>query len=289
MITTMQKRLKYVNCNLCNSNETTLLFIKEGFNHVKCNSCGLIYVNPRLEDTQETLDSFYSSGEDAKRFVKDLLKRAYSPKRQRIFSTEIKKMEKYRKLNRILDIGCSFGGFLYAAKSYGWEIKGIETVQEVGKYGKELYNLDIFFGKLEDSNLPPSSFDVIRLNNIIEHLPDPSGFISKTRLLLRKGGLLTIATTNFDSFSVSLCGKEWIYFDGAHHIVLFTPTTLKMLLEKSGFITLGIHTKGFHIKIKDHHTGLIQEVLLKISEKIVCQIIPFTKKGHRLRVWAEKR
>ncbi|MDR4503500.1 MAG: class I SAM-dependent methyltransferase [Candidatus Scalindua sp.] len=285
----MHKKMKYIDCNLCNSNETTLLFVKDGFNHVKCNSCGLIYVNPRLEDSQETLDSFYTSGADADSFIKDLLKRAYSPKRQKIFSAEIKKMERYRRLNRILDIGCSFGGFLYAARNCGWEIKGIETVQEVGNYGKELYDLDIFLGKLEDSNLPPSSFDVIRLNNIIEHIPDPSEFLSRTYLLLRKGGLLTVSTTNFDSFSVSLCGKEWIYFDGQHHIVLFTPATLKRLLEKSGFTTIDLYTKGFHIKIKDHHAGLIKDMLLKISEKIVSQLIPFTKKGHRLRVLAEKR
>ncbi|NOG82654.1 MAG: methyltransferase domain-containing protein [Planctomycetes bacterium] len=274
----MSKTIKYTNCNLCNSDETTLLFVKDGYNHVQCNSCGLIYVNPRLEDSQETLDSFYTSGADADTFIKNLFERAYSPKRQKIFSTEIKKMERYRKLNRILDIGCSFGGFLYAARNCGWKIKGIETVQEIGKYGKELYDLDIFFGKLEDSNLPPSSFDVIRLNNIIEHIPAPSQFLAKTRLLLREGGLLTVSTTNFDSFSVTLCGKEWIYFDGKHHVVLFTPKTLKSLLEKCGFTTIDIYTKGFHIKLKDHHAGLIKDVLLKMSEKMISPIIPLTKK-----------
>jgi 2-polyprenyl-3-methyl-5-hydroxy-6-metoxy-1,4-benzoquinol methylase len=241
-----------------------------------------------LEDSQETLDSFYTSGTDATSFKKGLIKRAYSNKRQKIFSAEIKKMERYRNLNSILDIGCSFGGFLYAARNLGWETKGIETVQEVGKYGKELYDLDIFFGKLEESNLPPSSFDVIRLNNIIEHIPDPSEFFSRIHLLLRGGGLLTVATTNFDSFSASLCGKEWIYFDGRHHVVLFTPGTLKKLLEKSGFTTVDLYTKGFHMKATDRHTGLIKDILLKMSVKIISQIIPYTKKGHRLRVWAEK-
>lgn len=285
----MHKKMKYIDCNLCNSNETTLLFVKDGFNHVKCNSCGLVYVNPRLEDSQDTLDGFYTSGIDADSFIKELLTRDYSPKRQKIFSAEINKMERYRKLNRILDVGCSFGGFLYAARNCGWKIKGIETVQEVGTCGKELHDLDIFLGKLEDSDLPPSSFDIIRLNNIIEHVPDPAEFFSRTHLLLRKGGLLTVATTNFDSFSVLLCGRDWIYFDGRHHIVLFTPKTLKRLLEMSGFTSIDIYTKGFHIKIKDRHSGLIKDMLLKISEKIVSQIIPFTKKGHRLRVWAEKR
>ncbi|MDR4496863.1 MAG: class I SAM-dependent methyltransferase [Candidatus Scalindua sp.] len=281
--------MKYVNCNLCNSNETTLLFIKDGYKHVKCTSCGLVYVNPRSENSQETLDSFYTSGADADSFIEGLLKRDYSLKRQKIFTSEINKMERYRRVNRILDIGCSFGGFLHAARNCGWETKGIETVSEVGKYGKELYDLDIIFGTLEESNLEPSSFDVIRLNNIIEHVPDPLAFCSQIHNLLRKGGLLTVATTNFDSFSVSICGKDWIYFDGQHHIVLFTPTTLRKLLQRSGFTTINMHTKGFHMKTNDHHRNPVKERLFKISGKIISQFVGFTNKGHRLKVWAEKR
>ncbi len=123
-------------------------------------------------------------------------------------------MERYRKLNRVLDIGYSFGGFLNASRNNGWEAKGIEVVHEVGKYGKELYGLDIFFGTLEEAQLKPFSFDVIRLNNVIEHIHYPAEFLSNVSMLLRKGGLLTISTTNYDSFSVLICGKEWIYFDG---------------------------------------------------------------------------
>ena len=190
----MQDKQEYINCDLCGKNQTTPLFIKDGYNHVKCNSCGLIYVNPRLKNSRENLDSFYGSDEGDGSLMKKLLHRAYSAKRQKIFSAELKRTERYRKSNRILDIGCSFGGFLYAAKNLGWEAKGIETVHNVGKYGKELYNLDIFFGTLEEAKPEPASFDVIRLNNVIEHIPYPSQFLADVNKLLRKGGLLSVST-----------------------------------------------------------------------------------------------
>ena len=286
----MQEGLEYVNCNLCNNNETTLLFTKDGYNHVKCNLCGLIYVNPRLRYSRGNLDSFYASNEDPEGLIKSLLHRAYSARRQKIFCAELKKMERYRKLNRILDIGCSFGGFLNAAKNRGWEAKGIETVYNVGKYGKELYNLDIFFGTLEEAGLAPASFDVIRLNNIIEHIPLPSQFLADVNKLLRKGGLLSISTPNYDSYSVSICGKEWIYFDGQHHIVLFTPTTLREILDKNGFTPVLLSTRGFHIRVKNKVTySTVKEALLKLSEKVINQFVRFTRKGHRLKIWAEKR
>ena len=286
----MQEKLEHVNCDLCNSNETTLLFTKDDYKHVKCNSCGLIYVNPRLRYSKDNLDSFYASDEDPEGLIKSLLHRAYSARRQKIFCAELKKMEGYRESNRILDIGCSFGGFLYAAKNLGWEAKGIEAVYDVGKHGKELYDLDIFFGTLEEAKLEPASFDVIRLNNIIEHIPLPSQFLADVSKLLRKGGLLSVSTPNFDSYSVSICGKEWIYFDGQHHIVLFTPATLEKILDKNGFTTVLLSTKGFHIRVKDNVShNLAKETLLKLSEKAISQFVRFTRKGHRLKIWAEKR
>jgi len=286
----MQEKLEYVNCDLCNNNETTLLFTKDDYKHVKCNTCGLIYVNPRLRHSKDNLDSFYASDEDPEGLIKSLLRRAYSARRQKIFCAELKKMERYRESNKILDIGCSFGGFLYAAKNLGWEAKGIEAVYDVGKHGKELYGLDIFFGTLEEAKLEHASFDVIRLNNIIEHIPLPSQFLADVSKLLRKGGLLSISTPNFDSYSVSICGKEWIYFDGQHHIVLFTPTTLEKILDKNGFATVLLSTKASHIRVKDNVShNLAKETLLKLSEKAITQFVRFTRKGHRLKIWAEKR
>lgn len=286
----MQETLEYVNCNLCGHGKAKLLFIKDGFRHVRCNSCGLIYVNPRLKKSKEALDSFYTQSANSESLIKNLLERDYSLKRQKIFCAELKKMERYRKLNRILDIGCSFGGFLNAAGKYGWDAKGIEVVYEVGKYGKELYGLDIFFGTLDEAQLKPSSFDVIRLNNVIEHIHFPVEFLTSVNKLLREGGLLTVSTTNYDSLSVLICGKEWIYFDGRHHIYLFTPLTLKRLIEKSGFTTILLNTKGFHIRVKDNDShNLAEELFFKLTENIIFQFVRFTKKGHRLRAWAEKR
>ena len=41
---------RYVNCNLCDSNDTRLLYHIDGFNIVRCNRCGLVYNNPQKEE-----------------------------------------------------------------------------------------------------------------------------------------------------------------------------------------------------------------------------------------------
>ena len=36
-------------CDLCLGQDHDLLFVKEGFRHVRCKSCGMVFVNPRLD------------------------------------------------------------------------------------------------------------------------------------------------------------------------------------------------------------------------------------------------
>src|SRR3989304_7911379 len=52
--------LEAVNCNLCGNADEKLLFIKDGLRIVKCNSCGLMFVNPRPK--KEYLQKLYSEG-----------------------------------------------------------------------------------------------------------------------------------------------------------------------------------------------------------------------------------
>ena len=53
--------LTYVACDLCGSDATQTLFEKDGFTHVKCRNCGLVYVNPRLKDPLEHQETFYDN------------------------------------------------------------------------------------------------------------------------------------------------------------------------------------------------------------------------------------
>ncbi len=51
-----------------------------------------------------------------------------------------------------------------------------------------------------------------------------------------------------------------------------------------------ISVGDFHIRVKDNVShSLAKETLLKLSEKAISQFVRFTRKGHRMRIWAEKR
>lgn len=44
--------LEYVNCDLCGRDDTTQLYQIEKLSIVQCNRCGLVYTNPRLDESE---------------------------------------------------------------------------------------------------------------------------------------------------------------------------------------------------------------------------------------------
>ena len=43
----------HIDCDLCRGRSYDLLFDKEGFHHVRCRDCGMVFVNPRLSNHGE--------------------------------------------------------------------------------------------------------------------------------------------------------------------------------------------------------------------------------------------
>ena len=56
-------------------------------------------------------------------------------------------------------------------------------------------------GPVEDQALAPASFDVIVLNDVLEHLPDPERTMAHCAGLLKPDGLLVIQTPQLPAAS----------------------------------------------------------------------------------------
>ena len=92
-------------------------------------------------------------------------------------------------------------------------------------------------------------FDVVRANNVIEHLSSPRAMVRAVHRIIRPGGLFAFSAPNFDSLSVRLLGRNWPYIRGDHHIHLFGPKTLTRLLEH-GIIGLFLTFPLQQLKLK---------------------------------------
>jgi len=271
-----------VHCDLCGSDEHVILFVKEGFRHVRCSSCGLVFVNPLLArhvDLQKASGTG-SMGEDqlSRSQVKRLRK-------------EVESLEGFRHGNRILEVGAGRGWFLQEAAAAGWETWAVEINEDALRYLRCRDKIRIITEPAEDFQAPESSMDVVRMWDVIEHLRSPRRAVANICRCLRPGGLLRLATTNFASLSRRVNGPEWVYLNGSDHVVLFEPETITRLLTDEGFRQIRIRTRSFNLRRKLYHPE--QELPALWSawrpvRKLIDEAIRFTRYGHQMIVTAVK-
>ena len=246
------RNLEYVNCNLCKSDDIKLLFIKSKFNIVQCRKCGLVYVNPR--HAVETLvkkvyTKGYYLGRDIPKYEKNIDIRAYEDytgmekQIKTKFGIRLKRIEKYIKGGRLLDIGCAVGFFLEVAKENEWDAFGVDLSEFASNYARKR-GLNVFTGDVTEANFPDEYFDVITMWDVIANLQDPYSNLIEANRILKKNGLIVISTGNINSIFAKVRGMNWKFLSPEGHFYYFSSRTLKKILEITGFNIVKITTHG---------------------------------------------
>lgn len=136
---------------------------------------------------------------------------------------------------KLLDIGCGDGKELLRQKENGWDTYGVEINDLAANYVRKHYGLNVFTGIVEDAEFDDEFFDVIILNNVLEHMSDPKTTLNEIHRILKNDGTLIISIPNADSFEAKKFKKYWTGWDLPRHLYHFTPKTIKSLLITTGF------------------------------------------------------
>ncbi len=258
-----------VNCNQCGANDYTVVFEKAESHHavelkdkysaakgvpctdqvVRCNRCGLVYINPRT--SEDVILESCADGDDEVYF-------SQAEGRISTFGSGLKWLEKFvPNKGKVLDVGCAAGFFLKVAKENGWDAKGVEPNRWLGEQGRKNYNVDIFSGYFEDAKLEDKSFDVVTMWDVIEHIPKPKEALKEANRVLKENGTLLVSTPDFSSVFAKMFGRRWWFFL-SHHLFYFTPKTMGNMLKDSGFevVKTKLHFQtleiGYMIKMVKH-------------------------------------
>lgn len=259
------KIMKNPNCPVCEKPSNTLLYSKEealgavkfSFNILKCGNCSHLFSFPlpsskELNSTYEEskavfLDDLKRTNKKIKKWDKGwrrfVLKEYLGYKKTRSRNT-LKYlcaffMSRFTSLTllpfhgegQILDVGCYNGLYLHLLKNLGWQVQGVELDENACKLAGEL-DISAFCGELEKARFPEASFDVVRFNQVLEHIPDPKKTIKETKRLLKKGGRLYISVPNARSLACFLFKDIWL---STGHVQGFSPRSIRYLLEHLGF------------------------------------------------------
>ena len=133
-----------------------------------------------------------------------------------INSFKINNKEKPLENVKILDIGCGGGLLSEPMCRLGADVVGIDASEKninIAKLHAEKNNLKINYICSSPENLKVNTkFDVILNMEIVEHVEDISLFLSSCSKLLRKNGIMFVATLNktLKSYLFAIIGAEYI-------------------------------------------------------------------------------
>jgi 2-polyprenyl-3-methyl-5-hydroxy-6-metoxy-1,4-benzoquinol methylase len=207
----------------------------EVFCYRRCKRCALVFLDPVPAD----LGRYYPKGYHAiPRRVEDLA---------RSLPAEQHKVDLVRRLagvGKLLEIGPSFGAFSLLAKQSGYAVSALEMDPDCCRFLRDAVGIQVH----ESSDVPGyvesgETFDVVCLWHSIEHLPDPWRVVDGLGKLLRKGGVLFIATPNPDSLQFRYFGRYWLHLDAPRHVQLIPYPVLAARLIRGGFVPMHVTTR----------------------------------------------
>lgn len=254
-----------VTCPLCDHGDASYLFESRDrvhrlpgiFKIYRCSHCHAVFIQPWLTDQE--LAVYYPDHYSGYRHSRSLDRKNYTGLRRLVLEhhygyppvenggpSPLKAATAfflsfvmargalpYRGTGRFLDVGCGGGSYLYRLRQWGWQVYGVEP-SESGVNQARALGLDVRHGELRDARFPDSFFDVIRLNNVLEHLPDPRGTFREIKRILKPGGVVYITVPSARSLNFWLFGENWYGLDAPRHVILYSPRALRHLCDSTG-------------------------------------------------------
>jgi SAM-dependent methyltransferase len=132
---------------------------------------------------------------------------------------------------RVLDVGCGSGDFLRTLEARGFRrLTGVDPYLpfEPGAVGA------CRFVRGEVGALRGEVFDLVTMHHVLEHVPDPPGFLAAAAALLAPGGTLLVRVPLRDSWAAETYGARWVQHDAPRHVVLPTSSGLARAAEVAG-------------------------------------------------------
>ena len=146
-----------------------------------------------------------------------------------------------QKSGKLLEVGFGNGVTLARLKDFGWDVAGVEFDTVSVKLARSL-GLDAHLGSIEDVAYPSGTFDAVVASHLIEHLPDPRGFLRECHKVLKEGGRLVLTTPNASSLGHRLFAANWRGLEPPRHLHVFGPKVLSQLASDAGFKDVQVTT-----------------------------------------------
>jgi SAM-dependent methyltransferase len=201
---------------------------EDHFDLLRCMACGTRFFHPLPTDRQ--LSAFYA----AEYYTFD---RENEEGKGRCFAHWLSRLQT---TGKFLDVGCATGFMLNGiSQDSVWELYGCELSPEASAFARDQLGLHVSTGQLVDASYPDRYFDVVQVNNVLEHVLDPAGLLREIHRILKPQGrvLLNVPNGANDVLPIEVFWRTEHL--PAHskdgHLFFFPAVALRHLFKQTGF------------------------------------------------------
>lgn len=210
------------------------------FSLFKCRSCESMTVYPKL--SKDEIGEIYSKYYPRKNFSPEAIRNAvdsdlrrYSWLTRWIKGTNNQGQFSAKISELVLDIGPGFCESLIYLKERGIRANGLEADPNVNSIS-HFFDLEVYIEPMSKFINRGNKYDLIILNQVIEHIIDPVDFVANLTGLLNKDGRILISCPNVNSIYRKIFSKSWINWHIPYHQHHFSKLGLKKLFLKSNMM-----------------------------------------------------
>jgi SAM-dependent methyltransferase len=286
-------------CNLCGAQDARVLFRKDSADFLQCRQCGLEWVHP-LPDMEEmrklySSPKYYSTDNISQCGYSDYVRNKHLY--VNLFNRRLDEILRHTdgRRGRLLDVGCATGVLLELARLRGWEVSGVDVSEYATGIAREYYCLDAFTGELAEAGYPDGRFDVIVMDDLIEHVADPAALVQESRRILNASGLLTLNTPNRAGLWHLFMGRRWFHYRQSEHTYFYSPRVITDLLNRHGFDVLEIHSSSKIIDLNyafgrlRYYNMAVSNMLSRTVGRLLVSSVTFPIRVGEMVVFARKR
>lgn len=223
-------------CLICGANEHQVVFREFDVDIMRCLSCGHVF---STYPGQKDYSGYWGEGvTESEAFL------WWDQAHRKAFEAFCKKFIAGKK-GKLLDVGCGLGYFVKKISLYpDWEVYGYEISPAAVDYAKRSLGLkNVFAGRVQNSQFPAKSFDIITLWDVLEHILQPDSFLGYLHSLLKEDGILFIHTPNNAVQLPKARLKKLLkgmnpqihYLEAKDHMHIYSMKNLKKLLIRNSF------------------------------------------------------
>lgn len=209
-----------------------------GLSLFQCRRCGMLFLKEVTYSPEMVHEAYW---------------RMLTENKQSDFSVrgaiDLPGLGRYRKTNRLFEVGCGDGMFLRRAREVGWAAAGVDISATAVALARDNGGQEVIQGRFDErvvAQAGEGTCDVVVMLGVVEHVENPLEVLALAGALLRPGGALVVYTPNAESIyhrlarlSHRLSGGSLTFFMErviiAMHTLYFSRGTLSRALESSGF------------------------------------------------------